>query len=81
MPLIGLMTGGATFSDKYWLLKAGADGAASYETMAAAKEAGAITLNYGNFFNTIFTFLLVAWAVFLVIKGVNKLKREEEAPP
>lgn len=81
MPLVGLLTGGVSFADKYMLLRAGADGAASYETLAAAQEAGAVTLNYGNFINTIITFLIVAWAVFLVVKAVNRLKREEEAPP
>jgi large conductance mechanosensitive channel len=81
MPLIGLMTGGVSFSDKFIMLKAGADGAASYPTLAAAQEAGAATLNYGNFIDVIITFLLVAWAVFMVVKVINKLKREEAAAP
>ncbi len=81
MPLIGLMTGGVSFSDKFLMLKTGADDAASYETLAAAQEAGAVTLNYGNFIDVIITFLLVAWAVFLVVKGINRMKREEEEAP
>lgn len=81
MPLIGLLTGGVSFSDKFILLSSGADGAGSYATLAAAQEAGAATLNYGNFIDVIITFLLVAWAVFMVVKVINKLKREEAAAP
>ncbi|MCB1217378.1 large conductance mechanosensitive channel protein MscL [bacterium] len=81
MPPLGLLTGGIRFADKFLLLKAGADGAETYATLEAAKEAGAVTINYGSFINVIITFLLVSWAVFLVIKVMNRLKREEEAPP
>ena len=80
MPPLGLLTGGIRFADKFLLLKAGADGAETYATLEAAKEAGAVTINYGSFINVIITFLLVSWAVFLVIKVMNRLKREDEAP-
>ncbi|MCB1219619.1 MAG: large-conductance mechanosensitive channel protein MscL [Planctomycetales bacterium] len=80
MPPLGLLTGGISFADKFILLKPGADGAASYATLAAAQEAGAVTINYGSFINVIITFLLVAWAVFMVVKVMNRLKREDEAP-
>jgi large conductance mechanosensitive channel len=49
--------------------------------VAEAQKAGAVTVNYGLFINTIISFLIVAFAIFIVIKGLNKLKREEEAPP
>jgi len=49
--------------------------------MAEAQKAGAVTINYGLFVNTIISFLIVAFAIFMVIRGLNKLKREEEAPP
>ena len=81
MPLVGLLTGGASFSNKYILLKPAADGSREFATLAEAMEAGAVTLRYGAFIDTILTFLIVAWAVFIVVKGINRLKREEEAPP
>lgn len=80
MPPIGLLLGNVDFSNLFMVLKEGKV-AGPYETIAAAKTAGAITLNYGVFFNTIISFLIVAFAVFLVIRNVNRLKRKEEAPP
>ncbi|MFM8231479.1 MAG: MscL family protein, partial [Chthoniobacterales bacterium] len=53
----------------------------SYATLAAAKEAGAATLNYGNFITIVIQFLIIAWAIFLLVKGINALKREEAAKP
>ena len=73
MPPIGLLTGGADFNSHYLLLKAGTKAAPPYATPAAAKEAGAVTLNYGAFFGTILTFLIVALAIFILIRAVNKL--------
>jgi large conductance mechanosensitive channel len=55
--------------------------AGPYATLADAQAAGAVTLNYGLFINTLINFLIVAFVVFLIIRGVNRLKREEEAPP
>jgi large conductance mechanosensitive channel len=80
MPPIGLATGGVDFSDKYVLLKAGSTAAPPYASLAAAKEAGAVTLNYGMFINTLVSFLIVALAVFLLVKAVNRLYRQP-APP
>ena len=80
MPPIGLVTGGVDFSDKYALLKAGATAPPPYASLAAAKEAGAVTLNYGAFINTIITFLIVAAAVFLLVRAVNRLYRRPAEP-
>lgn len=76
MPLISLLLGKVDFSQHFVSL----DGK-SYATLAAAKEAGAATLNYGNFITIVIQFLIIAWAIFLLIKGINALKREEAAKP
>jgi large conductance mechanosensitive channel len=80
MPPIGLLLGGVDFSELFITLRDGAT-AGPYVSLAKAQEAGAVTLNYGVFVNTVISFLIVAFAVFMVIKGVNNLRREEEAPP
>jgi large conductance mechanosensitive channel len=80
MPVIGLMLGGADFSDKFVLLKEGAT-AGPYATLAAAKAAGAVTLAYGVLINTIVNFVIVAFALFMVVKGMNATKKKQvEAP-
>jgi large conductance mechanosensitive channel len=79
MPPIGLILGNVDFSGMFIVLKDGKV-AGPYETIAAAKAAGAVTLNYGVFINTIISFLIIAFSVFLVIRNVNRLKRKEEAP-
>lgn len=79
MPPIGLLLGNVDFSDLFILLKNG-DPAGPYLSLAAAREAGAVTLNYGAFVNTIISFLIVAFAVFLIVRAVNRLQRQEEAP-
>ena len=79
MPPIGLLLGSVDFSDLFVTLKEGAT-AGPYLTLAAAKEAGAVTLSYGAFLNTIVSFLIVAFSVFLLVKGMNSLKRKEKAP-
>jgi large conductance mechanosensitive channel len=61
------------------VIKAGAT-AGPYETLAKAQEAGAVTVNYGVFVDTLISFILVAFAVFILVKNVNKLKRQEAAP-
>ncbi|MEO6528243.1 MAG: large-conductance mechanosensitive channel protein MscL [Gemmatimonadaceae bacterium] len=82
MPPIGLATGGADFADKYALLKEGTKAAPPYASLAAAKDAGAVTLNYGAFINTVITFLIVALAVFVLVRAVNRLYRQPaEATP
>jgi len=80
MPPIGLLLGNVDFSNLFIVLKQGAV-AGSFATLAEAQKAGAVTLNYGVFANTIISFIIVAFAVFMLIRALNKLKREEEAPP
>jgi len=80
MPPIGLLLGNVDFANLFIVLKEGAQ-AGPFATIADAQAAGAVTLNYGMFINTIISFLIVAFAVFLVIKSLNNLKRQEEAPP
>jgi len=80
MPPIGMLMGGVDFSNLFAVIKAG-DPAGPYAALADAQAAGAVTLNYGLFINTVISFLIVAFAVFLVIKAINNMKREEEAPP
>lgn len=79
MPPIGLLLGGVDFSDLFLTLKQGTV-AGPYPTLAAAQEAGAVTVSYGLFLNSVISFLIVAFAVFLLIRAINRLKREEEAP-
>jgi len=80
MPPIGLLLGNVDFANLFITLKQGA-AAGPYATLELAKKAGAVTLNYGAFFNTIVSFVIVAFSVFLLIKGMNKLKRQQvEAP-
>ena len=80
MPPIGLLLGNVDFSNLFITLKDGAKAAGPYASLAAAKAAGAVTLNLGVFINTIISFIIVAFAVFLVIKGINRMKREQEEP-
>ena len=80
MPPVGLALGNVDFSSLFVTLKEGV-APGPYATVAAAKEAGAVTLNYGLFINAIVTFLIVAFAVFLLVSQMNKLKKQAEAPP
>jgi large conductance mechanosensitive channel len=80
MPPIGLLLGGVDFSDLFILLKAGSP-AAPYASLADAQAAGAVTINYGVFINAVISFLIVAFVIFLLIRSINRLRREEEAPP
>lgn len=73
MPPIGLLLGGVDFSDLFVTLKEGTT-VGPYATLAAAQEAGAVTISYGLFINSVISFLIVAFAVFLLIKGINKLQ-------
>lgn len=73
MPPIGLLTRGLDFSNQFILLKAGSKAAPPYPTVAAAHDAGAVTLNYGAFINSLISFLIVAAAIFIVIRLVNRL--------
>jgi large conductance mechanosensitive channel len=75
MPLIGLVMGGIDFSDRFILLKDGAKEAGPYVSLAAAKAAGAVTLNIGAFISLIINFVIVAFALFMVIKAMNSARR------
>ena len=82
MPPIGMLIGNVDFTGLFIVLKDGAQAAPPYNNLAAAKAAGAVTINYGNFINTAVSFLIVAFSVFMLIKGLNQLKRKsEEIPP
>lgn len=74
MPPIGLLLGGVDFTELFYVL-----GDGEYSSLAAAQEAGAATINYGLFINNVISFLVVAFAVFMLIRTINRLKREEKA--
>jgi large conductance mechanosensitive channel len=77
MPPLGLVIGGIDFSDFFITLK----GQGGYATLDQAKNAGAVTLNYGLFINSIIKFLIVAFAVFILVRQINRLQKAEEAKP
>ncbi|MGM0546511.1 MAG: large conductance mechanosensitive channel protein MscL [Bacteroidota bacterium] len=79
MPPLGMLMGGMDFSEFFIVLKEGSI-PPPYATVAAAQEVGAVTLNYGVFFNATISFLIVSFAVFILIRYINKLKRPEEKP-
>jgi large conductance mechanosensitive channel len=79
MPPIGLLLGNVDFANIFTVIKAGKI-AGPYATLAEAKAAGAVTINMGIFINSIISFLIVAFAVFLLIRQINAMKRSEEAP-
>lgn len=76
MPPVGLLTGGVDFSDLYINLSGG-----DYQSLAQAREAGAATINVGVFINSVISFSIVAFVLFLVIKGMNQLRRKQEEEP
>lgn len=80
MPVIGVLTGGVDFSNLYVLLKEGAQ-AGPYASLDAAKKAGAVVIGYGVLINTIVNFLIVAAALFIVVKGMNAARKQEAAAP
>lgn len=81
MPPLGLLVGGVDFADLYLTLQQGPDAAGPYASLAEAQAAGAVTVNYGVFVNNVLAFLIVAFAVFLLVRGMNRLtERGEEAP-
>ena len=73
MPIIGKLTGGISFTDLFVTLSDG-----EFKTLAAAQEAGAAVLAYGQFIQNIIDFIIIAFCIFLMIKGMNKLKKKEE---
>jgi large conductance mechanosensitive channel len=80
MPPIGLLLGGVDFTNFFALLKAGSP-AGPYASLADAQAAGAVTINYGVFINSVISFLIVAFVIFFLIRAINQLQKEEEAPP
>ncbi len=80
MPPIGLLLGGVDFSNLFVLLKEGTV-PGPYETLTAAQEAGAVVMSWGALINTIISFLIVVFCVFLLVKAVNKAKKAEEEAP
>ena len=77
MPPIGALLGGVDFASKMWVIKEGAT-AAPYATPAAAAEAGAVVMSYGAFINTVINFLIVAFVIFLLVKVINRLRKQAE---
>ena len=80
MPPVGMLIGNVDFSQLFITLRQGAE-EGPYTTIEAAREAGAVTVNVGLFINAVISFLIVGFAVFLLVKSVNRLKREEPVPP
>jgi large conductance mechanosensitive channel len=76
MPPLGLALGGVDFVNLFITL-----GEGEYATLAAAREAGAATINYGMFINNVIAFVILAFALFLIIRGMNSMKKKEEAAP
>lgn len=76
MPPIGLLLGGADFSELFILMKAGTP-AGPYDSLVLAQEAGAVTLNYGAFVNALVNFLIVAFSLFLVVRTINRMRGEQ----
>lgn len=81
MPPIGVMLGNVDFTELFLVVREGASAPAPYATLAAAREAGAAVIAYGVFFNAIISFLIVAFAVFMLVRGMNRLRRQREAAP
>lgn len=81
MPPIGVMLGNVDFTELFLVVREGASAPGPYATLAAAREAGAAVIAYGVFVNAIISFVIVAFAVFMVIRGMNRLRRQEGAAP
>lgn len=79
MPPIGLLLGNVDFSQLFVVIKEGTT-PGPYPTVDAAQKAGAVSINYGIFINNVISFLIVAFAIFMVIKTLNRFKKKEEAP-
>ncbi len=79
MPPLGLLMGRVDFSNLFVVLQDGAKVAGPYASLTLASEAGAVTINYGIFVNTVINFLIVALAVFWLVRGVNQLHRKPPA--
>ena len=81
MPPLGLVMGGSDFSNIFLTLKEGATAAGPYATLAAAKDAGAVTLNVGAFINTVINLVIVGFVLFLMVKSINSARKPAPAPP
>jgi large conductance mechanosensitive channel len=80
MPPIGIITGNVEFEDKFFLLKEGTP-PGPYTTLADAQAAGAVTMNFGLFISSVITFLVIAVAVFFLVRAINRLRRKEDPLP
>lgn len=76
MPVVGLITGGADFTNRFIVL-----GSGSFDTLAAAQEAGVATLNYGVFINTVIEFIIIAFVLFMMVRTYNRFRRKQEEAP
>ena len=76
MPIVGLITGGADFTNRFIVL-----GSGSFDTLAAAQEAGVATLNYGVFINTVIEFIIIAFLLFMMVRTYNRFQRKQEEAP
>lgn len=76
MPVVGSLTGGVDFKNLYLTL-----GSQAYDSLEAAEKAGAPLIKYGLFINSMVNFIIIAFAIFVVVKAINSLKRKEEAAP
>ena len=81
MPPISALTGGLDFSNKFIVLKAGKDGAESFTNIADAVKAGAVTWNYGNFITLVINFIIVAFAIFMMVRMLNRMKKPKPHEP
>src|SRR4051794_32325019 len=81
MPAISALTGGLDFSNKFVVLKAGKDGAESFTNIADAVKAGAVTWNYGNFITLVVNFIIVAFAIFMLVRVFNRMKQPKPNEP
>ena len=76
MPVVGLVTGGADFTNRFIVL-----GSGSRDTLTAAQEAGVATLNYGVFINTVIEFIIIAFVLFMMVRTYNRFRRKQEGAP
>ena len=76
MPVVELITGGADFTNRFIVL-----GSGSFDTLAAAQEAGVATLNYGVFINTVIEFIIIAFVLFMMVRTYNRFRRKQEEAP
>ena len=76
MPVAGLITGGADFTNRFIVM-----GSGSFDTLAAAQEAGVATLNYGVFINTVIEFIIIAFVLFMMVRTYNRFRRKQEEAP